>query len=279
MKKGINIWAFRDQSDLPQCMGLARAAGFQGIELSYELDGGSIGPAASIQDMRAIVRAAEGVGIEIVSLASPVGFTHNMISDDPAVRMRCRDLTARSLELAQALGTDAVLVVPGFVGPSMAGPPAVQDYDVAYRHALEELSALATVAERCGVAICVENVWNRFLDSPIEMRSLIDAVGSPSVQAYLDVGNVLRTGYPEHWIRALGPRIKRVHFKDFRMAAGTGEGFVDLLTGDVNYPVVMSALGEVGYNGWCTAELPPRRYWPETTIDAASRAMDAIFSA
>ena len=279
MRKGINIWTFRDQSDLPRCMALARAAGFEGIELAFALEEGPINPSSTAEDMRAIVRAAQAAGIEITSLASPVSWKYNMISDDREVRARCRELTARSLELAQALEADTVLIVPGFTGPFMAGPPAVRDYDVAYNRALEELSALAPVAARCGVVIGVENVWNRFLTSPIEMRGLIDQVAQPSVQAFFDVGNVLRTGYPEHWIRALGQRIKRVHFKDYKINVGTLEGFVDLLTGDVNYPEVMAALREVGYDGWCIAEIGPRRWQPESTLEATSRAMDIIFSA
>src|SRR5659263_668632 len=87
--------------------------------------------------------------------------------------------------------------------------------------------------------IGLENVWNKFLLSPIEMRDFIDKIDSSYVGAYLDVGNVINTGYPEQWIRILGKRIKKVHFKDFRKSVGTLSGFVDLLAGDVDYPEVM----------------------------------------
>jgi L-ribulose-5-phosphate 3-epimerase len=107
------------------------------------------------------------------------------------------------------------------------------------------------------VALCIENVWNKFLLSPLEMRDFIDGFDSRMVGAYFDVGNVLLTGYPEQWIRILGERIKRVHVKDFKRSAETAEGFVDLLEGDVDFEVVNKALAEVGYDGYVTAEMLP----------------------
>jgi hexulose-6-phosphate isomerase len=101
-------------------------------------------------------------------------------------------------------------------------------------------------------------------------------VDHPFVGSYFDVGNVLRTGYPQHWIRVLGARIKKVHFKDYRIDVGTIDGFVDLLSGDVDYPAVIEALRDVGYDGWCIAEIGPRPRWPESTLTATARAMDLI---
>ena len=99
---------------------------------------------------------------------------------------------------------------------------------------------------------------------------------------YFDVGNALLTGYPEHWIATLGPRIRRVHFKDFRRNVATIDGFCDLLSGDVNWPAVMHALREIRYEGWIAAEMiPPVPFYkhsPETLIHNTSRAMDAIFA-
>ena len=111
----------------------------------------------------------------------------------------------------------------------------------------------------------------------MEMRDFIDKIDSPFVGSYFDVGNVVINGYPEHWIRILGNRIKKVHFKDFRRAVGTLDGFVDLLAGDVNYPEVVKALEEVGYDGWVSAEMIPNyKYHTETIIYNTSNAMDAI---
>lgn len=99
----------------------------------------------------------------------------------------------------------------------------------------------------------------RIFAFPLEMRDFLDKVGSEYVGSYFDVGNVLPFGYPEQWIRILGKRIRKVHFKDFRRSVGTPDGFVELLTGDVDYPAVTEAFREIGYDGWVTAEIIPPR--------------------
>ena len=120
-------------------------------------------------------------------------------------------------------------------------------------------------------------MWNGFLLSPLEMRDFLDKVGSEYVGSYFDVGNVLPFGYPEQWVRILGKRIRKVHFKDFRRSVGTLDGFVELLTGDVDYPAVTEAFREIGYDGWVTAEIiPPAKQYPLTTLENASNAMDRI---
>jgi len=159
------------------------------------------------------------------------------------------------------------LVVPGAVNVAFEPGSEIVEYDVAYERALSALKELAPVAEELKVSIGVENVWNKFLLSPMEMRDFIDAVGSPYVGSYFDVGNVLFCGYPEHWVKILGSRIKKVHFKDYRRNVGSLDGFVDLLAGDVDYKSVKAALDKIGYDNWVTAEmLPPYAQYPETII-------------
>ena len=120
-------------------------------------------------------------------------------------------------------------------------------------------------------------MWNKFLLSPMEMADFIDKVGSDYVGSYFDVGNVVYIGHPEHWIKILGKRIKKVHLKDYRKEAGGLCGFVDLLSGDVNWKNVTDKLGEIGYDGWVTAEmLPPYTFYPETIVYNTSNAMDKI---
>ena len=109
------------------------------------------------------------------------------------------------------------------------------------------------------------------------MRDFIDKIGSDYVGSYFDVGNVLYSGYPEQWIKILGKRIKKVHFKDYKKSVGSLDGFVDLLSGDVNWINVKGALDAVGYNGWVTGEmLPPYTYYPETILFNTSNSMDKI---
>jgi len=133
------------------------------------------------------------------------------------------------------------------------------------------------VAEKYGVVLGIENVWNKFLLSPIEMRDLIDKVNSSFVGSYFDVGNVLYCGYPEHWINILGKRITKVHFKDYKREPGGLNCFVDLLSGDVDYIAVMDAFRNIGYDGWVTAEmLPPYKQFPEAILYNTSKSMDYI---
>ena len=111
----------------------------------------------------------------------------------------------------------------------------------------------------------------------MEMARFIDEVGSDYVGSYFDVGNVLFSGYPEHWIKILNKRIKKVHFKDYRRAAGDLHGFVDLLAGEVNWPNVMAELEKISYDGWVTAEmLPPYTHYPEAILYNTSYSMDKI---
>ena len=142
------------------------------------------------------------------------------------------------------------------------------------------MQELAGFAESKKISIGIENVWNKFLLSPLEMRSFIDSIGSDYVGAYLDVGNVVYSGYPEQWVKILGKRIKKVHFKDYRREVGNVAGFVDLLSGDINYPAVITELKKIGYESFVSAEMiPPApfyKHYPEQLIFNTSGAMDRI---
>lgn len=150
-------------------------------------------------------------------------------------------------------------------------------YDVCWDRALAAMKRLAPIAEEAGVHIGVENVWNRFLLSPLEMRAFIDTVGSSHVGAYFDVGNVVYEGYPEQWIRILGSRIRKVHFKDFRRNPGGLNSFVDILSGDVNWAAVMQAFEDVGYDGWVTGEMTtPYAFAPDQIVYNTANSMARI---
>ena len=136
---------------------------------------------------------------------------------------------------------------------------------------------MAPYAAARGVVIGIENIWNKFLLSPLEMRDYIDEIASPWVGVFLDVGNMLAFGYPQHWIRILGRRIRKIHFKDYRRGMPGLAGFVDLLAGDVDWAAVTDALEEIGYAGWVNAEMcPTYRHYPDQMIRKTSAAMDRI---
>lgn len=274
MKKGINIWSFPEQS-LARTFALAHDAGFEGVETALG-DAGEISLTSTERDLLAVRRQAEDAGIALYSLSCGLYWDTWLNADSAAERQKAKDIVKKQLETAKILGADTILVLPGCV-TSVNDANRVCDYVTAYERSLEALRELAPEAEKMQVNIGLENVWSKFLLSPVEMRDFIDKIGSPFVGAYFDVGNVLVSGYPEHWIRALGSRIKKVHFKDFRRAVGTLDGFVDLLAGDADWPAVTAAFREVGYDGWVSAEMIPNyKYYTETIIYNTSRAMDKI---
>lgn len=275
MKKGINIWSFPIQP-LAKNFALAKNAGFDGVEVGL-LAEGEVSLRSTEKELLAVKQSARDNGIELYSVATGLYWDHWLTDDDPAARAKAKDVVRRHLEVAKTLGCDTILVVPGSVHAEFAAPGKVVDYADAYERSLDAFSELKEDAEKLRVNIGIENVWNQFLVSPFEMRDFIDKIGSPYVGSYFDVGNVLFNGHPEHWIKILGDRIKKVHFKDYRVAAGGLHGFVDLLAGDVDYPAVMKALEAVGYDGWVSAEMiPSYRHYTETIVYNTSNAMDKI---
>jgi len=276
MKKGINIWSFREGTPIADCIRLAKKAGFDGIELSLNEEG-ELGLASTEKELRDISARLEEAELEIAGLATGLYWSYPMTSENAATREKAMDICKKQLEFAAALGVDTILVIPGAVGVDFIPDAEVVDYERAYERALEAVAKLAPYAQHTGVSIGIENVWNKFLLSPLELRSFLDAVGSEFVGSYFDVGNTVASGYPEQWIRILGRRIKKVHFKDYRRQAGGLHGFVDLLAGDVDYPAVMAALRAIGYDNYVTAEMiPPYNHHSEQIIFNTSGAMDSI---
>lgn len=281
MKKSISIWSFYGNWSLAEKLRLAREAGFAGFEIDLSEDG-PVNLKSSARELKKVRDLVERSGLELSGLATGLYWGANAVSADPATREKAAGILRKQIECAAALGIDAVLVVPGAVGVDFIPGCEVVPYELAYERAKDFIQAALPAAEKARVALCVENVWSKFLLSPLEMRAFIDGFGSKRVAAYFDVGNTLATGYPEHWITTLGRRIRRVHFKDYRRAVGTADGFCDLLSGDVNWPGVMESLRAVGYRGWVAAEMIPPvpfyKHCPEILIHNTSRAMDAIFA-
>jgi hexulose-6-phosphate isomerase len=275
MKKAISIWSFAGGS-LKENIKTAYDAGYEGIELSLD-ESGDICPESRDEDILAIKKYADDTGIRIHSLATGLYWSYSLTSSDKTIREKAMHIFKRQLEIAHVIGADAILVIPGYVGVDFIPGCEVVPYDVAYDMALEAVCSMKNLAEELNVDIGIENVWNKFLLSPLEMRDFIDKTDSKRVGAYFDVGNVIYSGYPEHWIKILGSRIKKVHFKDYRSEAGGLYGFVDLLSGDVNWPVVVNELDKAGYTGYVTAEmLPPYKHHPEQIIFNTLESMKKI---
>ncbi len=280
MKKSISIWSFYGDWSLKEKLELARDAGFEGFEIDVSGDG-PITLESDDAAIDAVGALASDVGIELSGLATGMYWEFNPASSDDGNRANAKKVIEKQIQVASQLNIGAILVVPGSVGADFIPGCEEISYNQVWDRATEFIASALPLAKEKGVTLCIENVWNKFLMSPMEMARFIDQFDDERVGSYFDVGNVLATGYPEHWVPILGERIKRVHVKDYRRAVGSVDGFVDLLSGDVNWPAVMSALRSIGYNGWVAAEMiPPVPFYkhsPETLIDNTSRAMDNIF--
>jgi hexulose-6-phosphate isomerase len=277
MKISASYWMFEGglEATLPvaDAMSQAKELGFDAIELCVA-SSGALTHEATQAECEAIVARAADLGIEIASVASGESWGCSPTDDNPEVRSRIVEFTKQALQVAKWLGTDAYLFVPGAVDVFFLENSPVVPYDVCYERAKAAVQQILPTAERLGVALGIENVWNKFLLSPLEMQDFIDSFQSDAVGSYLDVGNILLTGYPEHWISILGKRIVRVHVKDFKKSIGTAAGFVDMLEGDVDFEAIKTALAKIGYDGYVTAEMLP--YQPGRPQKTAA-AMKKIF--
>ncbi len=269
MQIGINLWTFPSELPLQTCFAQARAAGFDSVEVNLA-EAGAVTPAMTEDDARAIVSLAEREGVRLSSLSTGLFWRYPLTAPEPDVREQAKTILGRQLQIARWLGVDTILVVPGTVNAEVA-------YDTAYDRAQSALRELAGEAERLGVAIGVENVWNKFLLSPLEFVRFLDEIDSPAVGAYFDVGNVLAYGYPEQWIRLLGKRVRKIHVKDFRGSVGTMQGFCYPLQGDVAWERVRAALETAGYDGPITAEVDGLKTQPEVGLQFLAQSLRAIF--
>jgi len=277
MKISASYWMFEGgleaKKPITEAMQQAKNLEFDAIELCIA-DKGVLTHDTTQAQCEDIVANAQKIGIEIASVASGESWTCSPTAGDADVRAKIIDFTRKALQVTKWLGTDAYLFVPGAVDVFFLPDAEVIPYDICYQRANDAVKQILPTAEKTGVTICIENVWNKFLLSPLEMKGFIDSFNSKRVGAYFDVGNVLLTGYPDQWISILGKRIKRVHIKDFKTSVGTVEGFVDLLEGDVDFNAVKKALARIGYDGYVTAEmLPFIKGRPEKT----AKAMKKIF--
>lgn len=244
LKKGLVFGMIREDLPLVDKFKIARDAGFHGVELNTPAEFG----------IDEILEAKEKAGIELPSVINKDHWSKPLSDPDPAVREECIESVAKSLEEVKLLGGDTVLVVPGVVNEKVP-------YEQAYNTSLESIRRLIPHAEKTGMQIALENVWNNFILSPVEARRFVDEVNHPLVGWYFDIGNILRYGWPEHWIRTLNRRIMKLHIKEYSRelmnSKGLWEGFkIDLLEGDNNWPVVMEAVRGINYRGgWLTAEV------------------------
>jgi hexulose-6-phosphate isomerase len=281
VKKSINLWAFPypERMTLRECLRLAKDAGFDGIELNYDLDN-DLSPKAGTQELKAIRKMADDIGIAISGLCSFLFWPFPLSSNDGAKRARGLELATKMVQAAHDLGIENLLVVPGAVHIPWRTDHEPVPNDVCDRRAREAVGKLLPLAEKLGVYLNIENIFfNGYLMTPAEMNAFVDSFTSAHVRVHFDTGNIMMFHFPEHWISVLGKRIRNTHFKEFTKK-GTDyslESFRMLLDGTTNWPAVMDALDTAGYHGYVTFEyFHPFAHYPEALIHQTSDALDRI---
>jgi len=243
MKTGVTQIILGDYS-LQQVLDLCVEAEYDAVELVFS-EGEDPDVDMSDDEIRGVRKQFDDAGIEIGSSIAWYADRGSFLSTSAEDREQGKKCLSRSLEIANVLGVDAVLLHPGQL-------TADATYQSAWDNMLGELKEIAPMAEEKNVMIGIENVWNKFLLSPKEMADFVDAVGSPRVGTYLDTANMMFYGFPEHWIRGLGSRISRVHFKDF---VRKEKSFVPLMDGDTDWATVVKDLRDIGYDSYVIHEV------------------------
>lgn len=224
---------------------LARDSGFEEIECPTTPD------ETAAEEIK---KASEVSGLRIHSVMNQAHWQFPLSSAEPEAVTKSMAGMETSLRNAHLWGADTVLLVPAVVN-------AQTSYREAWDRSQRQIRQLIPLAEKLKVIIAIEEVWNKFLLSPLEFARYVDEFNSPWVKAYFDVGNVLIWGYPQDWIRTLGKRIVKLHIKDFHFKQDPQTRkrvaeFVALREGEIDWREVHKALAEIGYRGAATVELP-----------------------
>jgi hexulose-6-phosphate isomerase len=276
MKTAINRWAFPGAWSYDEVIAATHRHGFDGLELTLE-EQGELSLTTTPADAAALADRVRAAGLSIPAIATGLYWSRSLSAPDETERQNALALARHHMRIAAAMHVTHLLVVPGAVDVFFLPDRPSVPYEVVYQTAQRSLHTLAAEAEAHRLVLCIENVWNRFLMSPLEFRRFVDEIDSLLVRVYFDVGNVFQFGQPDDWIRLLGHRISRVHVKDFKRSVGTAAGFCGLGEGEIPWPRVMTALAEINYDGWLTAEVfPPKGSEPNAFLERTSRELKRL---
>lgn len=264
IKKSLKFGMIKEELSVLDKFKLLKDLGFDGVEMDSPNE----------LDNKEILAARDKTGLEIPGVVNSVHWKAPLSDPDPAVRAQCVESMKTALRDCKAYGGTTVLLVPAVVNKTVS-------YADAYRRSQEEIRKLLPVAEETGVKIAFENVWNNFLLSPMEAARYVDEFESPMVGWYFDVGNIIRYGWPEHWIAALGSRILKCDIKEYsrekQQKEGIWKGFeVELTEGDCDWAAVNASLKAIGYQGWGSAEVPGG---DRKRLETISQLMDKLYAA
>jgi hexulose-6-phosphate isomerase len=240
LKKAIMLGTLSIKGTLQEKLKAAKDAGYEGVEPH----GG--------MNQQEVLDALGSNGLQAASVCCHTHWKQTLTHNDDAVREEGLQGVLTTLRDAKAYGATSILVVPGVVNEEVP-------YDLAWERSVTQIKKAVPLAKELGVSISIENVWNNFILSPMEAVRFLDDVGDPIVGWHFDIGNVLRYGWPEQWIKVLGKRINRIHVKEFSIDKMKNEGLYkgfdcDLTEGSNNWAAIMKALDDTGYTGWAISE-------------------------
>ena len=279
MIKGISYLSFENglsnTESIDSALTQTKSNGFDALELSVSSEG-VINTNTSKAECEIIRKKINDSGVFVDSIATGMSWGVSPTSDDESIRKQSISLHQDAIKVASHLECKALLFVPGVVKSPIS--PEIVRYDRALDRLREAINQWLPIAEDLNVDLCMENVWNGFFYSPIELRDFVDSFNSDRLGIYLDIGNLIGyQQYPPHWVELLNSRIKRVQIKDFQENFDwTGSfSFCDIGAGDVPWSETIEALNSIQYKSTIIAEMLP---WDETILSRTSVAMDQIFN-
>ena len=279
MIKGISYLSFENglsnNESIESALSQTKKNGFDALELSVSSEG-VINTNTSKAECEIIRKIIDDSGIFVDSIATGMSWGVSPTSNDRSIREKSIKLHQDALKVASFLDCKALLFVPGVVKSPISTD--IVRYDRALDRLREAINQMLPIAEDLNVDLCMENVWNGFFYSPIELRDFVDSFDSDRLGVYLDIGNLIGyQQYPPHWVELLNSRIKRVQIKDFQENFDwTGSfSFCDIGAGDVPWKETIAALNAIQYKSTIIAEMLP---WDETILSRTSAAMDQLFN-
>jgi hexulose-6-phosphate isomerase len=264
LKRGVNAWIYPSSFNFESVLHLSKTIGFDGVELNLDEE-----MLKTDREGRSkIADVAKSLDLELPSLCTGLFWKYNLASPDEKIRRKSIELMKQGCSFAADIDASVFLVVPGVATPEIP-------YKDIWNLSKESLLEAAKVAEDHAVTIGIENVWNKFLYSPLEFRSFVEEINHPNVKVYFDVGNAFLLGYPEQWIKHLADLIVCVHIKDFQISTMQ---FKPLFQGDIPWQRIMKALSEVGYKGFLNVEVSPYPGHPLKAAMDSKTALDMMLS-
>ncbi len=271
----LNAWiycGFAGEKKPREFIDWAAEKGLDGVELTV---GDCLSVDTTEAEAKELAAYAKAKGVGLRSFATGAGWGKWLCADDPAERAEAIEFVKKYLQLAAWMGVETVLVVPGATRVAWDASHAEVSYLNAWKNATASIRELVPVAEELGVNLALENVWNRFLISPMEWKLFLDQFSSKRVGIYFDAANCCLNCRPQDFPEILGSYIKAVHLKNFEESdcAGGLHGFGDdLFRGVVDFKALFAALEKINYAGPCTVEMIPFSRLPDMTMPDAALA-------